>query len=96
MNIRIGTDCSGIEAPIEALKKICNDYKDLRFQHIFSSETNQYAIKYINENHKPEILFGDIQKRNVNGVKELKNSLIQEISNLKKFFILKENQLINF
>jgi len=71
MNIRIGTDCSGIEAPIEALKKICNRYKDIKFQHIFSSETNQYAIKYINENHKPEILFGDIQKRNVNDIPDI-------------------------
>ena len=28
--IKIGTDCSGIEAPIEALKKICDKY-DLNF-----------------------------------------------------------------
>ena len=35
--IKIGTDCSGIEAPIEALKNICEKY-DLSFEHEFSSE----------------------------------------------------------
>ena len=38
--IKIGTDCSGIEAPIEALKKIYDKY-DLNFTHIFSSEIDK-------------------------------------------------------
>jgi len=70
-NIRIGTDCSGIEAPIEALKKILEKYKNIDFTHKFSSETNEYAIKYINENHNPEILFGDIQKRDINDIPDI-------------------------
>jgi len=60
--IKIGTDCSGIEAPIEALKNICND-NDLKYDHIFSSEICPYATEYINKNHNPSILFNDMTKR---------------------------------
>ena len=63
MILTIGTDCSGIEAPIEALKRICSNYPNLNYVHKFSSEINEYAIKYIKENHNPEILFGNIKKR---------------------------------
>ena len=38
--LNIGTDCSGIEAPIEALKKICDTY-GLSFEHVFSSEIDK-------------------------------------------------------
>jgi len=71
MNIRIGTDCSGIEAPIEALKKIKANYKDITYTHVFSSETNEYAIKYIKENHNPEILFGDIKERDLKDIPDI-------------------------
>ena len=71
MNIRVGTDCSGIEAPIEALRNITNNYKNITYTHVFSSETNEYAIKYIQENHKPEILFGDIKERDVNNIPDI-------------------------
>jgi len=67
MKISIGTDCSGIEAPIEALKKIKKKY-GIDFEHKFSSETNEYAIECIKENNNPKILFGDIQKRNIKDV----------------------------
>ena len=67
MKINVGTDCSGIEAPIEALKKISSKH-NIQYDHIFSSETNQYAIECIKENNNPNILFGDIQKRNVKDV----------------------------
>lgn len=67
MKISIGTDCSGIEAPIEALKKIKKKYS-IDFEHKFSSETNEYAIECIKENNNPQILFGDIQKRNIKDV----------------------------
>ena len=60
--IKIGTDCSGIEAPIEALKNICNKY-DLSFEHEFSSEISEYATEYIKNNHNPKILFNDMTKR---------------------------------
>jgi len=68
--IKIGTDCSGIEAPIEALKKICDKY-DLSFTHVFSSEIDKYALQYIKENHKPNIIFGDMTKRNINDVPDI-------------------------
>ena len=68
--IKIGTDCSGIEAPIEALKKISDKY-DLDFTHIFSSEIDKYALQYIKDNHKPNIIFGDMTKRNINDVPDI-------------------------
>ena len=71
INLNIGTDCSGIEAPIEALKKICLQYKNITYSHKFSSEINEYAIKYIKENHQPEILFGDIQNRNISEIPDI-------------------------
>ena len=64
VKVKVGTDCSGIEAPIEALKKIKSKYS-VDFEHSFSSETNKYAIDCIKENNNPKILFGDIQKRNI-------------------------------
>ena len=60
--IKIGTDCSGIEAPIEAIKNICKKY-DLSFEHEFSSEISEYATVYIKNNHNPKILFNDMTKR---------------------------------
>ena len=68
--IQIGTDCSGIEAPIEALKKICDKY-DLSFTHVFSSEIDKYALQYIKDNHNPNIIFGDMTKRNINDVPDI-------------------------
>ena len=68
--IKIGTDCSGIEAPIEALKKICDVY-DCSFTHVFSSEIDKYALQYIRDNHKPQIIFGDMTKRNIIDVPDI-------------------------
>ena len=68
--LRIGTDCSGIEAPIEALKKICKKY-NLKYKHIFSSEIDKYAIKYIKANHNPEILYNDIKDRDISTVPDI-------------------------
>ena len=60
--LKIGTDCSGIEAPIQAIEKICDKYS-LSYSHEFSSEINQYAIKLIQGNYSPKIIFDDITKR---------------------------------
>ena len=68
--LKIGTDCSGIEAPIQALEKICKKHA-LKYEHIFSSENNQYAIDCLNENYKPNILYGDMQKRNVKDIPDI-------------------------
>ena len=68
--LRIGTDCSGIEAPIQALEKLCKAY-NLKYDHIFSSENCQYAIDCIKENYSPKILYGDMQKRNVKDIPDI-------------------------
>jgi len=56
--ITIGTDCSGIEAPIEALKQL-----GIPFQHKWSCEIDKFARKSILANYEPEILYDDITKR---------------------------------
>ncbi len=40
MTLRVGTDCSGIEAPIEALLQL-----KINHIHVFSSEINKYSVK---------------------------------------------------
>lgn len=52
--LRVGTDCSGIEAPIQALRQL-----GIPFRHVFSSEIDKYCIQSIKANYEPEILFGD-------------------------------------
>lgn len=53
--LRIGTDCSGIEAPIQALIQMKINYK-----HVFSSEINKFAIQSIRANYNPETLYQDM------------------------------------
>ena len=52
--LRVGTDCSGIEAPIQALRQL-----KIPFKHIFSSDIDKYCIQSIKANYDPEIIFGD-------------------------------------
>lgn len=52
--LRVGTDCSGIEAPIQALKQLQIPYK-----HIWSSDIDKYVIQSIKANYNPDILYGD-------------------------------------
>lgn len=75
VKLRIGTDCSGIEAPIQALLQL-----KINFKHVFSSEIDKYCIKSIKANYDPEIIFGDkegpfpegdITKRNINDVPDI-------------------------
>lgn len=54
----IGTDCSGIEAPIEALQQL-----GISFLHKWSCEIDKYARQSILANYHPEILYDDITKR---------------------------------
>jgi DNA (cytosine-5)-methyltransferase 1 len=58
--LRIGTDCSGIEAPIQALRQL-----QIPHTHLFSSDIDPYVVKSIQANYDPTIIFGDITKRNV-------------------------------
>lgn len=64
--LRVGTDCSGIESPIEALIQL-----GIRHKHVFSSEINKYCIQSIVANYTPEIIFGDIMDRNINDVPDI-------------------------
>jgi DNA (cytosine-5)-methyltransferase 1 len=57
--ITIGTDCSGIEAPIEALKQL-----GIPFQHKWACEIDKFARQSILANYQPETLFEDITVRN--------------------------------
>lgn len=59
MVLHIGTDCSGIEAPIQALKNL-----NIPFKHVFACEKDKFARKSIEANYKPEILYEDITTRN--------------------------------
>jgi DNA (cytosine-5)-methyltransferase 1 len=58
--ITIGTDCSGIEAPIEALRQLRISYK-----HIWSCEIDKYARQSAYANYEiPEYTYNDITLRN--------------------------------
>ncbi len=57
--IKIGTDCSGIEAPIQALQQL-----KIPFQHSFSCEIDKYALQSIEANYHPEKIYHDMTKRN--------------------------------
>ncbi len=59
-SIKVGTDCSGLEAPIIALRNM-----GVTFDHIFSCENDASCVKTIRANHSPGILYPDIQKRNI-------------------------------
>lgn len=56
--LRVGTDCSGIEAPVQALKNI-----NVNFTHVFSSDVDKFVRKSIVANYNPEILYEDILTR---------------------------------
>ena len=73
--LRVGTDCSGIEAPIQALLQL-----NIPHKHIFSSEIDKFCIKSIKANYNPEIIFGDkdgpypegdITKRNLKDIPDI-------------------------
>ena len=55
---KIGTDCSGVEAPIEALKIL-----GVNYSHEFSSEIDPKCIKLIKEHYHPKVLYEDLYSR---------------------------------
>lgn len=65
-SLKIGTDCSGIEAPIVALQQL-----NIPFIHEFSSETNKHCITTIKANFNPKIIYGDIKQRNVKDIPDI-------------------------
>mgnify|MGYP006272666853 CR=1 FL=1 len=64
--LRVGTDCSGIEAPIQALLQL-----KIPFHHVFSSEIDKFCLKSIEANYKPNIIFKDILERDIEDVPDI-------------------------
>ena len=56
--IRVGSDFSGMEAGVTALKRM-----GVPFTLAFSSDNDPSCQKFIREVHKPKVLFGDITTR---------------------------------
>ena len=56
--IRVGTDCSGMEVPIQALRNL-----KVPFVHTFSSEIDPICIKWKGRNFPSKISYGDINER---------------------------------
>jgi len=56
--IKVGTDCSGIEAPIQTLRLL-----NIKHIHLFSSEMDEYCRQVIHMNYHPQILYTDITQR---------------------------------
>ena len=52
--LRIGTDCSGIEAPIQALQQL-----GIPFEHSFCCEKDKYALQSIQANYTPKKIYND-------------------------------------
>lgn len=61
--LKIGTDCSGIEAPIMALDLIESKKHKKLFQHIFSSEIDIKLKKFIETNFAPTYIYDDLMNR---------------------------------
>lgn len=66
MILRIGTDCSGIDAPIMALKQM-----KVHFIHEFSSEIDKHCIETIKVNFDPKIIFGDMRQRKLKDIPDI-------------------------
>jgi DNA (cytosine-5)-methyltransferase 1 len=57
--LKIGTDCSGIDAPIQAFKLL----NGIKFEHVFSSDIDKNCLKSIKVNSSPKFLYTDIMER---------------------------------
>ena len=56
--LKVGTDCSGIEAPIQALRLL-----NIPHKHIFSCDNDPHVVKSIQANYKSKVLYDDIFQR---------------------------------
>lgn len=61
--ISIGTDCSGMDTPIMALRALNVPYK-----HMFSCDNNKGVKRHILENFPPEVFYDDLMTRNSSSV----------------------------
>lgn len=64
--LRVGTDCSGMEAPIVALTNL-----GVPFTHEFSSEVDKHCIATIKANFHPKIIFEDMTKRHLKDIPDM-------------------------
>ena len=62
--VRIATECSGIETPVVALKSLLKD-QDIEVKHVSATEKDKAARKVIIENQMPDVLIIDINKREI-------------------------------
>ena len=58
-NYKIGTDCSGIEAPITALQLL-----QINYSHIFSCDNDKHIKETIMQTYKPNTYYDNILNRN--------------------------------
>jgi DNA (cytosine-5)-methyltransferase 1 len=56
--LRVATDCSGIEAPIQAFRML-----NIPIRHMWSSDIDKYARQSIEANYDPETIFDDVSTR---------------------------------
>jgi DNA (cytosine-5)-methyltransferase 1 len=56
--LRVGTDCSGIEAPIQAFENL-----DVEFKHVFSSDKDPHVQQMIRANFAGHHIYEDLTKR---------------------------------
>ena len=64
--LRIGTDCSGIEAPVMALRLL-----GIPHEHIFSAEIDSHARQSIRANYSPAIEYDDIFQRDAKTIPDI-------------------------
>lgn len=68
--LSISCDCSGIEAPIEALKQM-----KIEFNHLWSCDNNKDVKESIEANYEPNKFFDNIITRKNSSLKEFKNKV---------------------
>lgn len=64
--MRVGTFCSGTDAPIIALRKV-----GVAHTHIFSAESNKHAREFILRNSPPQHLLGDVMELDVTSLPDV-------------------------
>ena len=62
--LRIATDFSGIDAPIEAIEQL-----GIPYEYLWGSEINKACREYIMETSPPNVLYGDVRERKVSSLK---------------------------
>ena len=72
--LRVGTECSGLDTPLLALKNVMKKQKGsckVAVKHLFSTEKDPSARKIIVANHCPEVLLLDCETRSLNCLGEV-------------------------